>query len=106
MNVQIARTIQQQIGNRAFMMMGAYDLMGLGNGLEFSFRGSKRCNLLRIELEADDTYTLTFCKRTPFRISAAGLARGGTKPVYTVRDVYCSQLLDMIEHHTGLYTSL
>lgn len=106
MDIQIARTIQQQIGNRAFAMIGAHGFMALENGLEFGFKGSKRCNVLRIELQPDDTYTLTFCKRTPFRISAKGAVSGGTKPVATAADVYCSQLLDMIRHHTGLYTSL
>jgi hypothetical protein len=106
MDIQIARTIQQQIGNRAFVMIGAYGFMAYENGLEFSFKGSKRCNVLRIQLQPDDTYTLTFCKRTPFRISAKGAISGGTEPVASEANVYCSQLCDMIRHHTGLYTSL
>lgn len=59
----IAGTILNQLGGRRFVAMtGAHSILNLGNGLQVKFKGSKRANTVRIELDANDLYTVTFYK--------------------------------------------
>lgn len=91
-----AKTLVGQIGNGAFAMMGARDLVDTGNGLMFGFRGSKKCNKLVIELHGDDTYRLQFW-------SIRGMK---TKLVADLCGVMIGELRRTIEAETGLYLSL
>lgn len=100
----IARTIQQQLGNRALFMLGAHSLLDCGDGLSFRFKGSRRVderkvNYCKITLDPTDTYTVEFWK----------LGRAVTtdpKLVSKTAGIYCDQLHTLIETETGLYTSL
>jgi hypothetical protein len=92
----VANTIHAQIGGRAFYMLGAQNIVGGENFLQFKVRGSRAVNKVRIELTPADTYTVRFF-----------LIRGlKVKEVATVEDVYVDSLHTTIEKHTGLYTSL
>lgn len=97
-NLEVARTIVQQLGNEALTLLGANNVLANGPGLQFNIRGCRKINRIQIVLDPSDTYTLTFAK-----ISQRGL---DYKVVATVADVYCDQLHDIIEAQTGLYTTL
>lgn len=59
-----AAIILNQLGGSKFIaMVGAHGILNLGNGLQLKFRGSKRANVVRIELNANDLYTLRFFKQ-------------------------------------------
>lgn len=94
MDMHIATTIRDQIGNRAFVMMGARDLLGDETGLQFKVgRNSKGVSCVRVELDPSDTYTVRFYKRSG-------------KELASCSDVYCDSLRTVIEQNTGLYLSL
>lgn len=95
-NLEVADTIRAQIGGRAFLMLGAKDLLAIENGLQFKIRGSRNANVVQIVLDASDTYTVTFQK-------GRGL---NWRTVAEVSDVYADSLHRVIESNTGLYTSL
>ena len=92
----IAATIQQQLGNQTFAMLGAYNLMDHGDALGFRFRGCRNANHVKIALAADDTYTLTFCK----------VVKWDVRNEDEVPGVYADSLRAVIEDKTGLYTRL
>lgn len=95
----IANTILKQVGRRALFVLGAKNLLDLGNGLSFRVRGSRTVNYIEITLDANDTYSFRTAKigRAPnFKVSNDS----------TVDGVYCDMLHSLIESKTGLYTSL
>lgn len=94
----VADTIRDQIGQRAFVMLGAHTLTtdSRGRSLRFQIKGSRKVNTVVVTLESDDTYTMEFWKITPRMASM----------VACVAQVYADSLRPMIETHTGLYTSL
>lgn len=95
----IADTIRNQLGNLAFIMMGASQLVGLPNGLQFKIgANAKRVNRIRVTLGPTDTYTVTFEK-----VASHGL---DVKKLAEVDEVYFDQLKQVIEANTGLYLSL
>lgn len=105
--MEIAKTIKSQIGGRSLYMLGATKLVAIGpqsdtkaslGGLQFRTGrvAAGEANVVRVELTADDTYTMTFHK----------LWGRSNKQLAKVKGVYCDQLNQVIELHTGLYTSL
>ena len=95
-SMEVAKVIQSQIGHKAFMMLGAKDLMAVEQGLQFKIRGSSKANVVRITLEPSDTYKIEFVK-----------SRGmNFKTVAQYEGVYVDMLHSLIEKETGLYTSL
>lgn len=99
-NPQIAQTIINQLGRGALYMLGAKDLLDLGNGLQFRIRGSRKANTIMIELdEGADLYHVRILKigRAPnYRITE----------VANVSGLFADQLRPVIEQNTGLYMSL
>jgi len=94
--MNIARTIQSQLGS-ALVMMGAHNLIDHGDALSFKFKGSRKANHLKITLAGDDTYTMDFLK----------LGRNfSIREVASFSGVYASNVKSVIESTTGLYTSL
>ncbi len=94
--MNIARTIQSQLGS-ALVMMGAHNLIDHGDALSFKFKGSRKANHLKITLAGDDTYTMNFLK----------LGRNfSIREVASFSGVYASNVKSVIESTTGLYTSL
>lgn len=96
----VAGTILNQMGGagRIRVMTGAKAFWALDCGLHFEFpnRQRSRGNLVKIELQGDDTYTVRFFNK----------AKGACKLVKEVEGVYCDQLKSIFEKQTGLYLSL
>ncbi len=96
----VAQTILEQLGGRRFTQMtGAKNYVDYGNALSFHLgRNSSRANLVKIILEANDTYTVEFS-----RFSMRTL---DVKLLDSISDVYADQLQEIFTRKTGLYTSL
>ena len=58
----IATEIQNQIGHKAFYMLGAYNLVGDKDSLQFKIRGSKAYNHIKVTLNSNDLYDVAFVK--------------------------------------------
>lgn len=96
-NMQVAKTIQKQLGSKALYMLGAKNLTGGDNFLSFKIgRNSKGVNYIKIKLTSMDLYDVEF-----------GAIRGTNYKIkYEAKGVYADQLHSTIEEHTGMYTSL
>lgn len=102
-NMEVANTIRDQIGHRALFMLGASNLLGTENSLEFKIgRNAKGVTHIKITLDPSDTYTVEFAKRRmnhkTFVLDVKVLAK--------IDDVYVDMLHSVIEEYTGMYTSL
>ncbi len=96
-SMTVAETIHAQLGGRTLYMLGAKGILADETGLHFRIgRNAKSITNIRIELAADDTYTVRF-----FRIRARNV-----KEIAKVDGVYVDALHRTIEEHTGLATSL
>jgi hypothetical protein len=95
---RVAQTIKDQIGHKAFVMMGTTDYIADTNALVFNIRGCRQWKKIKVELTPDDPYTVTFYKigRAPgFRLSEKSVA-----------GVFVSDLHRIISEETGLALSL
>jgi hypothetical protein len=94
----VAETIMQQIGGKAFAMMGTKkDIWHDKNSLIFKVRGSRVCQKVKVELKGDDTYTVSFYHidvRT-YKVTSKEVA-----------GIYYDNLNHIIEAETGIYLSL
>ena len=98
--LQVANTIADQIGARAFAMMGATNKLADASSLTFKVgRNARKVTHVTVTLDPTDTYTVEFvkCGRAP-RYTRTVLA--------TVSNVYEDGLRAVIETNTGLYLSL
>ena len=96
--MQIANTILAQLGgNRFIAMTGAKNFVGTENALHFHIPGRK-INSVVVRLDANDTYTVMFNKRTNMGVNI--------KSVSSATMVYADKLREVFTEHTGLYTSL
>lgn len=104
----VANIIVQQIGNRAFAMMGAKNLLGGDDRLQFKIgKNAKGVTHITVILDASDTYTVKFDKVTKYRMNArTGEMVGGAKTLAELDGVYVDSLKAVIESNTGLYLSL
>jgi len=95
--MQVAKTIQKQLGNQAFAMMGAKNLVGGKNYLSFRIgRNSKGINYVKITLTSMDLYDIEF-----------GAIRGTNYKVkYEAKGIYADQMHKIIEKNTGMYLKL
>lgn len=102
----VAETIAQQIGGRAFTMLGARELIGDTNSLTFRIgRNAQGVSHVRVQLDPSDTYTVQFLKVSrPTR--RRGVGHIERKVLSEVSDVYVEDLRKIIESKTGLYTNL
>ncbi len=96
--VQIAQNIYNQIGGKAFYMIGAKNLLSHGkeNALSFRVRGSTKVNYIKITLNSMDLYDMEFGK----------IHGDKYKIVAEENGVYNDMLKPLIEKHTELYTKL
>ena len=97
-DMTIANTIAEQIGHRAFLMMGTRHKMADGPALSFDIRGCREWKHIKVTLDPMDTYTVSFFKQGPrpeFKVTRLD-----------VEGVYCDMLHATIEKHTGLALSL
>lgn len=112
-NMEVAKTILNQLGgNRFIMMTGSKNLLSCDNGtaLQMQLIGNKaKAKFLKIKLEANDTYTMTFSKikRTKdadFAALGATLYNNEYVEVKTVENVYDDMLQSVFTEVTALYT--
>ncbi len=97
MTHEVAAIIQDQIGRKAFFMLGAKDLVSTEKSLRFKIgRNAKSVSHVEVTLDPSDTYTVRFIR----------LRAGKTTVIADVSDVYVDSLHSVIEQHTGMYTSL
>ena len=92
-----AKIIAEQIGKRAFFMMGAKNLVDVGNGLTWKVgRNDNGVTHVTVTLTPLDFYDLKFQRVR------------GTKVVTTaeVKGIYADMVHRTIEQHTGLRLSL
>ncbi len=94
--LQVANTIASQIGNRAFQMLGAKDLVGSDNSLTFKIRGCRKISHIRVTLTPADLYDVEYLKVFKFEC----------KDVAKTEGIYADMMHSDIEDKTGLYTSL
>lgn len=91
-NIEIAETIRQQLGSGSLFMVGAKQLVAEERALRFRImRNEKGITHVRIELAADDTYTveLITVRCAKFRSTA-------------INGVYVDSLHETLERETGL----
>ncbi len=97
-DMTIANEISKQIGNAAFCMIGAKNLVGGDNYLTFKImRNAKRVTHVRVTLDPSDTYTVEFIRCW------------GTKApeiLESVEGIYCDMLKSVIGCGTGLEMSM
>lgn len=96
-SMTIANTIKDQLGRMTLMMIGTKQLAAIQNGIRIvhSCRGSKT-NRIEITLNGLDLYDMKFIKVWGQKVNT----------IAEVENVYCDQLHEMIEQHTGLYTRI
>ena len=99
-DLAVAETILQQLGGVTFKLFtGAKNFVHGDRELNFSIgRNSKRVNKVRIKLQGDDTYTMTF-----FRVTKRGL---NVTVMAEVAGVYAESLRRVFELHTELLTGM
>ena len=96
-NDSVPNTILSQLGGgrRLGMFLGAKEYVCSEDSLSFRFtaRGAKGINKVNVRLDPSDTYTVQFFRAT----------KAGVKLVTEESDVYCDQLVSVLEQKTGLY---
>ncbi|HHH29593.1 MAG TPA: hypothetical protein ENK57_14775 [Polyangiaceae bacterium] len=96
-NNNVAQTITRQIGNRAFVMWGAKNLMAGANNLSFKVgRNAAKITHVEITLNARDLYDVAFR-------SVRGLK---VRDISDFADIDVANLVGLIERETGMYASL
>lgn len=90
-------TFSQLGGNRAMFMVGGKNIVAHENTLSFTFgRNASKLTSVRITLDPNDTYTMTFMKK----------AKGELVVVNEVDGVYAGMLKPIFERTTGMYLNL
>jgi hypothetical protein len=92
---EVARTILEQIQiNRLSAMIGVSAVLHDKTSIQVRFRAKalNGINLFKITLDPDDTYTVAL-----YRVTVKGASLK-----YETSDVYCDQLIDLLEKRTGL----
>lgn len=82
-DLTVAETILEQLGGRRFVgMVGAKDILGGADSLQFKIGAGARngCNCVRIVLDSSDTYTVTFYRLPRLRRRAPWSLRGADRP--------------------------
>lgn len=96
-NLDVAQTIRDQLGPVTLALLGARQLLGGSNFLQFSIQGCRKINKIRIELQPTDLYRVEF-----FHVARRTF---GFKLVASHDDVHVESLKRLIEDETGLCTS-
>ena len=95
--MKVADTIIEQIGKKAFFMMGAKRFVAIEDGLQFKVgRNAKQVNLVEIKLNASDLYDVRFM----------WLTKRGVKVKSEYSDVYVDNLHAVLREGTGMDTTV
>ena len=90
---KVANTIYEQLG-RARALLGAHTFVADDNSLTFRIKGSpKKIGLICIRLEPTDTYTVEFWEMGKL-----------PEKIHEHSGIYVSELHELIEDKTGLFT--
>lgn len=86
-----------QLGRKTLFMLGAKDFTAGGElHLNFRIRGRSPVNLIQINLDPSDTYTVRFSRVRGLKVTK----------VAEHDDIYADQLHGLIERVTGLATTM
>ena len=104
----IAQEILRQLGHGTMYMLGAKDVLSLDRGVQFKVQGSRKANVVRISLDADDTYSVEIlkCELPKFNRRTGDFTDGRRDVVFEGKGIYVDALHRTIEQHTGLATRL
>jgi len=107
-SLNVAKTIADQIGSRAFVMMGAKNLVGSENHLQFKVgTNAMKVTHVTVTLTSADLYDVRFDRVTKIGFSAkTGKTTGGVKTLAEVPGVSVDRLRAVISEQTGMYLSL
>jgi hypothetical protein len=96
-SLEIAHTIMGQLGRKTLFMIGAKDFTSGGEfHLTFRCRGSSKVNVIQINLDPSDTYTVRFSRTRGVKFTVVSIHN----------DIYADQLHGLIERVTGLATRM
>ena len=102
-DLTVANIIKDQIGPKAFFMMGAANLLGDESSLTFKVgRNPRSVSHVRVTLDADDTYTVEFLRCT----TSHKTYQTTRKVLQSDSLVYAEDLHRVIHSGTGLFLSL
>jgi hypothetical protein len=102
MDYTVAKTIQAQIGHRAFVMLGTKQIILCPDSLRFNIGGGAKSKINWIDViyhPGHDLYHIKFWRLSKNASIAPVL-------VSEWEDCYFDQLHDIIESETGFYTKL
>jgi len=88
----VANTIRTQLGGACLTLLGAKDLVGGPDHLQFRIQGCRKVNVVVITLKDDDTYTMEFWYIRGVKFTKVSSHEG----------VYFDQMHATIEQATGL----
>ena len=95
--MKVADTIIEQVGRRAFFMMGAKRFVAIEDGLHFKVgRNSKQVNLVEVKLNASDLYDVRFMWVTVRGVTVKSEHNG----------VYAESLHAVLKEGTGMDTTV
>ena len=99
-NNTVAATILAQLGGagRLSAMIAASSFSDHGDALSFKFKGSRKYNVCKVTLAADDTYTVA--------LRHFNLRTLKDKNEIEFAGIYADRLKGLIEDETGLFLSL
>ena len=92
---EVAQTIINQIGGQKMFRMIGVKKVGIGLNsitLHFVAKALQGINKINVTLDPSDTYTVKFYRSTV----------KGDNLKYEINDIYCDQLIELIENKTGL----
>jgi len=96
-NLTVANTMLSQLGGHKFSVVtDAENFCGGKDFLQFAIPLTNKINRLSITLTPLDTYTVKFMYVRGMSVIDRAIAQ----------DVYCTDLLDAFEYHTGFATKL
>ena len=82
--------------NRLCAMTGAHTFINHGDAISFKFKGSRTASFCKIQLNADDTYTMTLGKIRKYELIK----------VQAAEHICWDALKPAFESRTGLYLSM
>lgn len=91
-----AQTIINQLGGNKFASMVNADFITTKNGLVVKFKGSKIANHMTVNLDNNDTYTVSFAKLSGINYNI----------IKEIKGAYAESLSVLFQQTTGLKTSL
>lgn len=100
-DIEIGREVLRQLGGsgRLKAMIGIKAMVAIRNGLQFQFsaKAKNKANMVQIQLEGRDLYTVAFYRLRGIALVKCGQAKYG---------VDCEALKPLIENELGLRLSL